>query len=83
MKQHGVSEQVVHDELKMQVDDAWKDINEECMRPTVVPMPLLMRVLNLARVIDVIYKESDGYTHVGKEMKDNIASVLIDAVPTY
>uniref|UniRef100_A0A2N9IH01 Terpene synthase metal-binding domain-containing protein n=1 Tax=Fagus sylvatica TaxID=28930 RepID=A0A2N9IH01_FAGSY len=71
MKQHGVSEQVVHDELKRQVDDAWKDINEECMRPTVVPMPLLMRVLNLARVIDVIYKESDGYTHVGKEMKDN------------
>uniref|UniRef100_A0A2N9FG29 Terpene synthase N-terminal domain-containing protein n=1 Tax=Fagus sylvatica TaxID=28930 RepID=A0A2N9FG29_FAGSY len=62
MKQHGVSEQVVHDELKRQVDDAWKDINEECMRPTVVPMPLLMRVLNLARVIDVIYKESDGYT---------------------
>uniref|UniRef100_A0A2N9GH67 Terpene synthase N-terminal domain-containing protein n=1 Tax=Fagus sylvatica TaxID=28930 RepID=A0A2N9GH67_FAGSY len=81
MKQHGVSEQVVHDELKRQVDDAWKDINEECMRPTVVPMPLLMRVLNLARVIDVIYKEGDGYTHVGKEMKDNVASVLIDAVP--
>uniref|UniRef100_A0A2N9HWR3 Terpene synthase metal-binding domain-containing protein n=1 Tax=Fagus sylvatica TaxID=28930 RepID=A0A2N9HWR3_FAGSY len=81
MKQHGVSEQVVHDELNRQVDDAWKDVNEECMRPTVVPMPLLMRVLNLARVIDVIYKDSDGYTHVGKEMKDNVASVLIDAVP--
>ena len=81
MKQHGVSEQVVHDELKMQVDDAWKDINEECMRPTVVPMPLLMRVLNLARVIDVVYKEGDGYTHVGKEMKTNVELVLINRVP--
>ncbi|KAM3696545.1 hypothetical protein ACB098_06G048200 [Castanea mollissima] len=81
MKQHGVSEQVVHDEFSRQVTNAWKDINEECIRPTVVPMPLLMRVLNLARVIDVIYKEGDGYTHVGKEMKDNVASVLIDPIP--
>nr|POE44558.1 beta-caryophyllene synthase [Quercus suber] len=81
MKQHGVSEQVVHDDFNRQVANAWKDINEECIRPTVVPMPLLMRVLNLARVIDVIYKEGDGYTHVGKEMKNNVASVLIDPVP--
>uniref|UniRef100_A0A7N2MBQ2 Uncharacterized protein n=1 Tax=Quercus lobata TaxID=97700 RepID=A0A7N2MBQ2_QUELO len=76
MKQHGVSEQVVHDELNRHVANAWKDINEECIRPTIVPMPLLMRVLNLARVIDVIYKEGDGYTHVGKEMKDNVALVI-------
>ena len=81
MKQHDVSEQVVHDELNRQVANAWKDINKECIRPTIVPMPLLMRVLNLARVRDVIYKEGDGYTHVGKEMKDNVASVLIEPIP--
>ena len=81
MKQHGVPEQVVHDELNKQVANAWKDINEECIRPTIVPMTLLMRVLNLARVIDVIYKDGDGYTHVGKEMKNNVASMLIDPVP--
>ncbi|KAM4103192.1 hypothetical protein ACJW30_06G060600 [Castanea mollissima] len=81
MKQHGVSEQVVHDEFNKQVANAWKNINEECLRPTVIPMPLLMCVLNLARVIDVIYKEGDGYTHIGKEMKNNVASVLINLVP--
>ena len=48
MKQHGVSEQVVHDEFNRQVANAWKDINEECIRPTFVPMPLLMHVLDLA-----------------------------------
>ena len=42
MKQHGVLEQVVHDEFNRQVANAWKDFNEECIRPTVVPMPLLM-----------------------------------------
>ncbi|KAM3696524.1 hypothetical protein ACJW31_06G045400 [Castanea mollissima] len=81
MKQHGVSEQVVHDKLNEQVVDAWKDINEECLRPTAFPMPLLMRVLNLTRVIDVFYKEGDDYTHVGKEMKENVALVPIDPVP--
>ncbi|KAK7856955.1 putative sesquiterpene synthase [Quercus suber] len=81
MKQHGVSEQVVHDKLNEQVVDAWKDINEECLRPTAFPMPLLMHVLNLTRVIDALYKEGDDYTHVGKEMKDNVALVLMDPVP--
>ena len=81
MKQHSVSEQVIHDEFNMQVVNAWKDINEECIRPTVVPMPLLMRCLNLTRVVDVIYKEGNNYTHIGKEMKDNVASVLIDPIP--
>ena len=44
-------------------------------------MPLLMHVLDLARVRYVIYKEGDGYTHIGKEMKNNVALVLIDPVP--
>ena len=81
MKQHGVSKQVVHDEFNRQVANAWKDINEECIRPTVVPRPLLMRCVNLTRVLYIIYKEGDNYTHVGKEMKDSVASVLIDPIP--
>ncbi|XP_057968253.1 (-)-germacrene D synthase-like [Malania oleifera] len=80
MKQYGASEQEAHAELQKQVVNAWKDINGECLRPTVVPMPLLARILNLARVIDLIYKSEDGYTHVGKQMKGRIASLLIDPV---
>ncbi|KAF8391453.1 hypothetical protein HHK36_023758 [Tetracentron sinense] len=60
MKQHGVSEQEVHIEFHKRVTNAWKDVNEECLKQTVVPMPLLMRVLNLARMIHVIYKDEDG-----------------------
>lgn len=81
MKQHGLSEQEVCEELYREVNNAWKDINEECLNPTAVPMPLLMRALNLARVIDVVYKEGDGYTHVGNEMKQNVSALLIDQVP--
>ncbi|BFG29328.1 hypothetical protein CerSpe_156020 [Prunus speciosa] len=38
-------------------------LNEICLHPTVFPMPLLLRILNLARAIEVIYKHDDSFTH--------------------
>ncbi|KAI8007828.1 (-)-germacrene D synthase [Camellia lanceoleosa] len=69
MKQYGASEEEVLVELRKGVTNAWKDINQECLRPTAVPMPLLLRVVNLARVINVLYKDEDGYTHSGAKHK--------------
>ncbi|XP_002274445.2 valencene synthase [Vitis vinifera] len=80
MKQYGVSEEQVYSEFRKQIENAWLDINQECLKPTAVSMPLLARLLNLTRTMDVIYKEQDSYTHVGKVMRDNIASVFINAV---
>ncbi|KAL6311208.1 hypothetical protein AAG906_000449 [Vitis piasezkii] len=45
---------VIAREFHNQIVNAWMDINQECLKPTAVPMPLLTRVLNLSRVI---YKE--------------------------
>ena len=61
--------------------NAWKDINKECIRPTEVPVPLLTRVVNLARVMDLLYKDEDAYTHVGGVMVEGITSILVDPVP--
>ncbi|XP_009346480.1 (-)-alpha-pinene synthase-like [Pyrus x bretschneideri] len=81
MKQYGVSEQETIEVFNKQVVNLWKDINEEFHRPTAVPMPVLMRVLNLTRVVDLLYKGEDGYTHVGKVVKDIIAALFVDPVP--
>ncbi|MBA0860246.1 hypothetical protein Goshw_015659 [Gossypium schwendimanii] len=85
MREYGVSEQEACIELKKQVENARKDINYELMFSEiskVVPMPVLMRSLNLTRVIDFIYKDGeDQYTHVGKNSKDGIASLLINPIP--
>lgn len=81
MIQHGAIEEEAIEELRKQVTDAWKDINEECIYPTTVPMPLVMPILNLARVIDVIYKDEDGYTNPGVALKDFVASLLVEPVP--
>ncbi|KAM7490781.1 hypothetical protein LguiA_033702 [Lonicera macranthoides] len=63
MKQHTVTKEAAFDEFNKRISNAWKDMNQECLRPTVVPMAMLERVLNLARVINILYKDEDGYTH--------------------
>ncbi|KAF4365547.1 hypothetical protein CsatB_018641 [Cannabis sativa] len=81
MKQYGVSEQEACDELNKQVVNLWKEINQEFLRPTSMPSSILVRILNFTKVLDIIYKEGDGYTHVGKLVKDSVAALLIDPIP--
>lgn len=81
MKQHNVTRQETVDEFYRQVSEAWKDVNEECLHPTSVPMPLLIRIINLARVIDVAYKDGDGYTFAAFLIKDYVTSLLVDPLP--
>ncbi|PON61424.1 Squalene/phytoene synthase [Parasponia andersonii] len=81
IKQYGVTEEEVRDVFNKLVENAWKDINQEFLRPTTAPRPILMRVLNFARVMDLIYKEDDGYTRVGKVTRDGVAALLINSVP--
>ena len=78
MKQYGVSKQEAYDELSKQVVKEWKDINQECLKPTPVPMPIITRVLNVTRLMNIFYKDEDEFGYVGKRMKDLIASFLID-----
>lgn len=47
--------------------NAQNDINEESLRPMQTLMPLLILVLNIIRVMDVLYKDNDEYTHVNEE----------------
>ena len=81
MTQHGATEEEAINDFRIQVADAWKDINEEFLYPTTFPMPLLMRILNLARMIELAYKDDDGYTNAGVVLKDFVSSMLIEPVP--
>ncbi|KAF8032174.1 hypothetical protein BT93_D1184 [Corymbia citriodora subsp. variegata] len=81
MKEKGISEKEANEELQKRVVDAWKDINEEFLRPTEVPMPILMRILNLSRVIDVLYTNGDHYTHSKTKVKEHITSLFVSPLP--
>ncbi|KAE8706538.1 (+)-delta-cadinene synthase isozyme XC14 [Hibiscus syriacus] len=80
MEQYGVTAQEAYDEFNKHIESSWKDVNEEFLKPTEMPTPVLSRSLNLARVMDVLYREGDGYTHVGKAAKGGITSLLIDPI---
>ncbi|KAK9209497.1 hypothetical protein WN944_001863 [Citrus x changshan-huyou] len=80
MKQHGVSDEEVIKVFRKEISNGWKDINEGFLKPTEVAMPLLERILNLARVMDVIYKDDDGYTN-SYVIKDYITTLLEKPVP--
>ncbi|EOY14243.1 Terpene synthase 21, putative [Theobroma cacao] len=80
MKQHNLSEKDALHDLKKKLEDGWKDINEECMRPTAIPRDLLLRILNFARVTYLFYKHGDGYTDPDPYMKDDIRALFVDPV---
>ncbi|KAL0409374.1 UNVERIFIED_CONTAM: Viridiflorene synthase [Sesamum radiatum] len=81
MKDYGVSEEEAMEEFKKIAENAWKDINEECVKEKSVSMEVLKRVVNLSRLmIDVVYKHNqDGYTHPEKVLKPLITGLLVDS----
>ncbi|MFQ6641750.1 hypothetical protein Gotur_014287 [Gossypium turneri] len=80
MKEYNVTAQETYDVFNKYIKSAWKDINQELLKPTKMPTEVMNRSLNLSRVMDVVYKEGDGYTFVRKAMKDAITSLLIEPV---
>ncbi|KAJ0102545.1 hypothetical protein Patl1_04438 [Pistacia atlantica] len=75
MKQHGVTEEEVRKLFRKEISNAWKDINQEFLKPTAVPVPLLGRILN-----QELLRKEDTYTNSYK-LKDDVASVLLNPVP--
>nr|GMD50352.1 (-)-germacrene D synthase-like [Ipomoea batatas] len=80
MKEYGKSKEETTTELQEQVINAWKYINQECLKPTVFPMPILTRILNLTRVIDLLYHDGDLYTHSKTKLKHIITSTLVNPI---
>ena len=57
IKQYDVSDKKAIEEIQKMVANGWKDINEDCMRPTNAPKVLLQHFVNLIRVTDVFLWE--------------------------
>nr|GEU57092.1 (-)-germacrene D synthase [Tanacetum cinerariifolium] len=78
MKEYNVNdEEHVYQLFNQRVEEAWKDLNREALACEGVPLPLTMRVINLARVMDTLYKHEDTFARVGKEFVGHIQSLLV------
>nr|GMC76587.1 (E,E)-germacrene B synthase-like isoform X2 [Ipomoea batatas] len=79
-KEYNVSEQEAYVEIENLISKAWKDLNQECLHPTPVPMKVLLRIMNLTRVIFLLYKDKDNYTFSHVKLKYFINTILVQPV---
>ncbi|MED6167492.1 hypothetical protein PIB30_003463 [Stylosanthes scabra] len=80
MKQYNISQEKAYKLIHDEIEDLWKDINEECLVTKNIPKPVLDCVLNLARIIEFTYANfEDKYTH-GELLKDYVVALLLDPV---
>ncbi|KAI7725736.1 hypothetical protein M8C21_026614, partial [Ambrosia artemisiifolia] len=76
-----VSENVAVEEVNKMVKNAWKDLNEACLKPTEVPLDLLVPIVNLARMNNVVYRYHDGFTFPENTFKEYITLLFCVPVP--
>nr|XP_018677171.1 PREDICTED: alpha-humulene synthase-like isoform X1 [Musa acuminata subsp. malaccensis] len=81
MKEYGTNVHMACKKLQVLVDDAWKDINEECLNQTAFPVALLQKIVNFSRMTENIYKYIDGYTNSSTKTKEYISLLLVHPVP--
>jgi len=79
IQENGVSEEEACRELNKQVEEAWKDLNAAFFDPQSPPVPLLLRVLNGCRVVELLYKAEDGFTN-SINTKHYLVSLLVEPV---
>ncbi|KAK6790552.1 hypothetical protein RDI58_009633 [Solanum bulbocastanum] len=77
VKEFECSKQEAYVKLEKLVVNAWQDLNKDSFHPMPAPMLVLMRILNFARAINLIYKDEDIYTNSKTKLKDIITKVLV------
>ncbi|KAG9444303.1 hypothetical protein H6P81_015643 [Aristolochia fimbriata] len=81
VKEQGLSEEEACKKLREMTDIAWKDINEACLEPAPFPVPLLQRIVGLARVMEDLYQYGDGLSFSNTYTKEKVAVMLVNEIP--
>ncbi|CAN1793353.1 Probable terpene synthase 3, partial [Linum perenne] len=78
MKQYDVSRQEAVEAVNMMIDEDRKDINKEYLnQPSFVSKEVGSVFVGLARVMEVLYKDSDIYTFSDTVTKDMMTALLV------
>ena len=78
MKEHNISVALARERIKAMIEESWKDINEEWLKPDrAQPKELVERIFNLARTMDFIYK-GDVYNN-NHAINETINSLFVES----
>ncbi|XP_065851286.1 terpene synthase 5-like [Euphorbia lathyris] len=78
--QYGVSQDEAIKAIKKILENKWKEMNEDLLKPTMVPRILLKYTLNYGRMSILFYQGTDLFTY-GHNMKEHITSLFINPLP--
>ncbi|KAG2632747.1 hypothetical protein PVAP13_2NG123018 [Panicum virgatum] len=76
--EYGITVEEANEKLRELIDEAWMEIVQGCLDKT-QPMELLEKAVNVARVMDNMYKCDDAYTYP-YSVKDTITSMYVNSV---
>lgn len=80
MKEHNTNMDEACNKLQVLVEDAWKDLNKEYLKPMDVSFPLLDRIINFARMVEDFHKHIYAYNNSKTTMKDWIILLFVEPV---
>ncbi|KAK3157577.1 hypothetical protein QOZ80_2AG0124600 [Eleusine coracana subsp. coracana] len=79
MKEHNASVESARKMIKGLIEEAWKSVNEEWLKPdNTEPKELLERIFNLTRTIEYMYSQEDALT-TSHAVKDTINSLFVES----
>ncbi|MED6169596.1 hypothetical protein PIB30_022665, partial [Stylosanthes scabra] len=81
IKQYGFSQEEAYEFIKKDMNNYWKDMNEEYLKLIeYIPRPVLDCILNLARICEFLYADGEDKITDSALFKDNIKELLLDPV---
>ncbi|XP_015936377.3 (-)-germacrene D synthase-like [Arachis duranensis] len=81
MKQYGFSQEEAYEFIKKDINNCWKDMNEEYLKLIdYIPRPVLDCIVNKARVCEFLYANFGDKITDCAIMKDHIVALLLDPV---
>ncbi|XP_052109328.1 probable sesquiterpene synthase [Arachis duranensis] len=81
MKQYSFSEEEAHEFIKKDINNYWKDINEEYLKLIeYIPRPVLDCIVNMARICEFLYANFGDKITDSALCKDHIAPLFLDPV---
>ncbi|KAM0897968.1 hypothetical protein ACQ4PT_022203 [Festuca glaucescens] len=78
-RDHATTDEDAKEALRLMVEDHWRSITKEFLGNKSIPTSLLVRVINLARVMESMYRKHDGYTQSSR-IKDSMDKVLKECI---
>lgn len=78
--EHGISKEGAYKEIEKILINAWKDINEELLKPNRVPRIVLKYFINFGSMSEFLYEFVDAFTDP-YGLNDFVSKLLLKQLP--